>query len=122
MKRLLLAAGLLLGACATEPGTTGAETTANRDCFRQESVTGYNLVDARTLKLNVGPGRDYLLTTNRSLNELRGYEQIAVRSTPSGLICTGNGLGVQIYGGDTMMPWVVTSISRVPEEIVPEGS
>lgn len=116
MKYALLAAGFLLTACATEPATE-ASAASDRDCFRNEQITGFNVVGDNAVKVSVGPSRDYLLTTNRSVTELRSEETIAIRGTPSGLICTGNGLGVQLYGSDMpQMPWVITAITRAPEE------
>jgi hypothetical protein len=116
MKYALLAAGLLLTACATQP-TTEASAASDRDCFRNEQISGFNVVGDNAVKISVGPSRDYLLTTNRSVQELRGVQTIALRSTPVGLICTGNGLGVELHGGRTPATfWVVTAITRAPEE------
>lgn len=113
MKYALLAAGLCLAACATDP--VDASAANDRDCFYSSQVSGFNVVDDRTVKIDIGASREYLLTTNRSVNDLRRRESLGVRGSPNGLICTGNGLGVELFGGDAPnIPWAVTGIARAP--------
>jgi hypothetical protein len=115
MKYALIAAGLLLAACASDPGAQ-ASNAGGRDCFRDSQVSGFNVVGDNAVKVNISPSRDYLLTTNRSVHQLRSEEHIAFEGTPSGLVCVGNGDGVLLRGGDTPEPWIITAITRAPEE------
>jgi hypothetical protein len=116
MKYALIAAGLLLAACASDPGAQ-ASNAGGRDCFRDSQVSGFNVVGDNAVKVNISPGRDYLLTVDHSAHQLATSEHIAIAAPPSGLICTGNGLGVNLRGGDVPGDrWTVTSIARAPEE------
>jgi len=124
---LLAAAGLILAACAqtgTEAGTgtdtASAAAPAGRDCFRNDDVAGFNVVDDRTVSLSIGTRR-YLLTTNFNTRDLDWGQQIGLRSS-TGWICTGNGLGVEIIGGQPRRTYFVTSIARAPEPPPAQGS
>lgn len=103
---------LALAACAN----TGEETASAgaRDCFRSENVNGFNMVDRNTIEVRVGASRRYLLTTNWPADELNYAERIAIRST-TGQICTGNGLGVEIFGGRPPVAYPIQAIARAPE-------
>ena len=48
-------------------------------------------------------------------------QAIAIRSS-TGWICTGNGLGVDIIGGEPQRRYPVSSITRKPDEPEPTGS
>ncbi|HYD72475.1 MAG TPA: DUF6491 family protein [Candidatus Binatia bacterium] len=109
----LFASALLLAACATA-GEDAAGITADRECFRGESVTGFNVVDRNTVEVRVGASRRYLLTTNWPTTNLDFRERIGLRSS-TGMICTGNGLGVDIIGGDPVQTYPIQSIARAPE-------
>jgi hypothetical protein len=116
MKYALIAAGLALAACASDPAAQASEA-GGRDCFRNDQISGFNVVGDNAVKVNVSPSRDYLLTVNHSAHQLETSEHIAIDAPGSGLICTGNGLGVNLRGGDVPGDrWVVTSIVRAPEE------
>lgn len=109
----IFASALLLAGCAS---TEGANTPAagDRDCFRSGSVSGYNVVDRNTLEVRVGVSRRYILTTNWPTTNLDFSQRIAIRSA-SGFICTGNGLGVEIIGGQPSATYPIQSIARAPE-------
>lgn len=124
MRTLLLAAAaaVTLAACSTTTETTTASNAApaNRDCFRNEDIFGYGIVDDHTVSVRAG-SRRYLLTTNWNARDLDWTQSIAIRSTTS-WICTGNGLGVEVIGGEPVRSYPINSITRAPEEPVPSGS
>lgn len=112
------AAALLMLGCAP---TQSAESVDNvRDCFRTVDVSGYSPVDEHRIKVTVSPQREYYLTIQQNVRDLDWAHAIALRSTTS-FICTGNGLGVQVLGGDPVFPYPVTDIERVPVTAI-EGS
>lgn len=108
---LLASVVLTLAACASASEPTAA---ADRDCFRSENVNGFNVVDRNTIQVNVGASRRYLLTTDWPTGNLDFSQRIAIRST-TGLICTGNGLGVEIIGGEPITTYPIQSIARAPD-------
>jgi hypothetical protein len=107
----IFASALLLAGCAS----TGDEMAAagDRDCFSSNTVTGFNVVDRSTIEVRVGASRRYLLTTSWPTNNLDFSELIGLRSA-TGQICTGNGLGVELVGGDPVQRHPVQSIARAP--------
>lgn len=108
---------LSLAACATENG--GApQDAASRDCFFASQVNGYEVIDDRTVQVRAGTQR-YLLTTSFNARELDWTQAIAIRST-TGSICTGNGLGVEIIGGEPRRTYPIQSVTRAPDP--PQGS
>jgi hypothetical protein len=111
----ILIAALALAACATS--TEGQSTAANssNDCFRQEQVTGYNVVDSNHIRLSVGASRHYVLTTMWNANDLDWTQAIAIRSA-TGRICTGNGLGVDLIGGEPRRTYPIVSIERAADD------
>ena len=113
---LFASAALLLAACASTETQTAA---AGRDCFRDEQVHGFNVVDRSTVQINVGANRRYLLTTNWQTSNLNFSEHIAIRSS-TGYICTGNGLGVELVGGEPQQAYPIVSIARAPDP-APQG-
>lgn len=116
---ILAAAALALTACATQTTQT-AETPTGRDCFRNDDVFGYNIVDDHSVRVRVGT-RHYILTTNWNARDLDWSQAIALRST-NGWICTGNGLGVEIIGGRPPRTYPVNVIAREPEAPPATGS
>lgn len=111
---LFIAAALTLSACATASDTQTA-ASANRDCFNASTVSGYTYVDEHHIKISAGPSRHYMLTTQFNARDLDWTQAIAIRST-SNWICTGNGLGVELRGGDRRLSYPISSIERLPEE------
>jgi len=100
----------MLSACATAEQTSGNET---RDCFFADTVSGYNVVDDRTVEVRAGSDR-YRLTTLFNARDLDWTNAVAIRST-TGSICTGSGVGVEIIGGEARRTYPVQSIARAPE-------
>ncbi len=109
----LFASALLLAACASA-GVDTAGAAASRECFRSESVSGFNVVDQNTIEVRVGASRRYLLTTNWPTHNLDYSQRIGLRSA-TGQICTGSGVGVDIIGGEPVTTYPVQSIARAPE-------
>ncbi|MEQ1618300.1 MAG: DUF6491 family protein [Terricaulis sp.] len=111
----LLAAATALSACATpETGAGGAPPTG-RDCFNSSAVSGYSYIDSEHVGINVGANRKYVLTTMFNARDLDWTQAIALRSS-SGWICTGNGLGVEVIGGEPRRNYPITQIARAPDE------
>ncbi len=114
----ILAAALALSACASPEGAADQTAAApeGRDCFNSDMVNGYSYVDDRHVSVRVGANREYTLTTMFNARDLDWTHVIAIRST-SGWICTGNGLGVEIIGGDhPRRTYPITAIERAPDE------
>lgn len=101
---------MLLLACATPD----LGTQAGRDCFRSENVNGFSMLDRNTIEVRVGASRRYLLTTDWPTTNLNYAERIAIRST-TGEVCTGNGLGIELVGGEPVANYPIQSIVRAPE-------
>lgn len=122
MKSILTAILCLwtLAACAsTEAG--GQQTASSSDCFRSEQVSGYSVIDNDHVGLSVGASRRYVLTTMFNARDLDWTHAIAIRSA-TGRICTGNGLGVQLIGGDPQRTYPVSAIARAPDDNPAQGS
>jgi len=115
---LLVLSVLALSACATQEET--AIPSGGGDCFFASEVDGYSLVDNNTVRVQVSPTRNYLLRTQWNARDLNWTRAIAIRSS-TGTICTGNGLGVEIVGGDPRQTYPVSAIEREPDP-VPAGS
>jgi hypothetical protein len=120
LKYALLAAATL-GACTTPSG--GAQSTStggpHDDCFRANEVTSYGVVDDHRVRLSVGT-RNYIFTIVQNSRDLDWNHAISVRSITS-FICTGNGNGVQLMGGEPPIPYQVTGIVR-GDTPAPQGS
>jgi hypothetical protein len=116
---LLVAAAALAACASTETTAANGEPAEGRDCFRAASATGFGLVDDHNVRVNVGPSRSYVLTTRNNVNDLDWSRAIALDG-PS-FICTGNGLGVTIVGGEPTQHFIVTQIRREPND-APTGS
>jgi len=109
-----------LAACASTSASDG-QSASSLDCFRSEQVSGYSVIDNHNIGLSVGASRRYVLTTGWNARDLDWTLAIALRSS-TGRICTGNGLGVQIIGGDPQRTYPVTQISRAPDDNPVQGS
>lgn len=109
-----------LAACTTAlPAST--ENTSAVDCFRSEQVNGYGVIDNNHIRLSVGANRDYVLTTMWNARDLDWTHAIAIRSA-TGRICTGNGLGVELIGGDPQRTYPISEIARAPDDNPVQGS
>ena len=109
----IVVTALALGACATQ--SAGEAETAASDCFRPAEIRGYGVVDQSHVRVLVGAGRRYTLTTMWDTHNLDWTQAIAIRSG-TGLICTGNGLGVELIGGEPRRSYPVVSIERAADE------
>lgn len=122
MTLTIAAAAFLLGACAS-PTTTASAAPEGRDCFRSDDVNGFGLVDDYTVRVSVGPNRDYALATQTNVRQLRFDQTLGLRARPTGWICTGDGAGVEIFGGEPIeRSWLVASVTRLPPENAAQGS
>ena len=112
---LSAAAALALTACAST-GTADAPPGGN-DCFRADSVSGFNTVDDTHVRVSVGPSRDYILELGagaRSAN-LDFAQRLSLRSR-SGWVCAGQNIpDIDLYGGDPPQRIWVRSVTRAPE-------
>lgn len=117
---LLVGAALLTASCAATAEQTAA--AGARDCFNAASVTGFGVIDARTVRIDVGARRQYAMTLMNDARELNYNERLGVE-TNQNWICTGNGLGVEVHSLDSNIPrsWPVTAIARLPDD-VPRGA
>jgi hypothetical protein len=116
---LAAAAAVALSACATQ--TAEGRAPAERDCFRTMDVRTYGVVDEHRVRVHISPAREYYLTINENVQNLDWNHAISIRSTMS-FICTGNGAGVQVMGGDPPIPYQVINIERAPRDTTVEGS
>jgi hypothetical protein len=120
MLRYAIAAALLLAACSTpNAGQSSGGAPAQRDCFASSNVSGYSIIDAHNVSVRAG-GKNYILSTTWNAADLDWSLAIALHST-SGWICTGNGLGVEVTGGEPRRTYPISSITRAPET-APQGS
>jgi hypothetical protein len=113
---LAAAAALALAACAAQTAGDGAA----RDCFRTLDVSGYGVLDEHRIRVSINPQREYYLTVRHNTRDLDWTQAITLRSTTS-FICVGNGLGVEVMGGNPPVPYPVVNIERAPLE-APTGS
>jgi|CXWL01.1.fsa_nt_gi hypothetical protein len=114
---LAFGAATLCG-CAT-PVADGS-AAATRDCFRSLDIDGYGVIDDRRVRVSVSPRRDYILTIRRDTRDLDWANTIAIRSGTS-FVCVGNGLGVELVGGDPPQRYPVVNIERAPQEAPAES-
>ena len=108
----LFALALAVTGCATDGATQTA--AGGRDCFRSSQVNGYNVIDDHHVELRVGVNERYILETDWNARDLNWDNRIGLRSS-TGSICTGNGLGVDLIGGEPHRRYTVVSITRAPE-------
>lgn len=105
-------AALLTAACST---ASQDQATAGRDCFRSDDVRTYEIIDDNHIRMEVGHNRNYVLTTMWNARDLDWTQAIAIRSS-TGWICVGNGLGVELIGGEPRRTYPVVSIERAPDD------
>lgn len=117
---MIAAAALLTLAGCASTATENAASAGPRDCFRADNVSGYSVIDDHNIGVRAG-ARSYILTTTWNARDLDWTQAIAIRSTTD-WICTGNGLGVDIIGGNPERTFPVSSIARAPNDEQPTGS
>jgi hypothetical protein len=110
-----------LAACASSDAGETQNASAS-DCFRSEDARGFSVIDNTHIGLSVGANRDYVLTTMWNARDLDWTQAIAIRSA-TGRICVGNGLGVELIGGEPRRTYPIVSIERAPDdETAAQGS
>ena len=115
MRRMrIVFAAMALAACASDPGA-GQSAAASNDCFRSGDVNGYGVIDDTHVRITVGASRRYVLTTGWNARDLDWTSAIAIRSA-TGRICTGNGLGVELIGGNPRRTYHIVAIERAPDD------
>lgn len=120
LRFVLLAGALALSACAS-PGATAPANRAERDCFRNVDVSGYELVDEHHVLLRINSQRRYIVTTQANTRNFDFTNEIAIRSRTS-FVCVGDPVGVELIGGRPPFPFRVTDIQRAPVETADQGS
>lgn len=108
---ILAIATIAASACATQ----SAAAPDGRDCFSNSQINGYSIIDDNHIRVSVGAGRNYILTTNWNARDLVWTENLAIRSATN-WICTGNGLGVEVIGGRPRRTYPIQGIEREPEK------
>lgn len=104
------AAALALCGC-TSPRAGGAGDAWPRDCFRTLDIDSYGVLDDRRVQVVVNPRRNYILTIRDETSRLDWATVIAVRA-PVSFVCVGDGLGVELMGGDPPRRYPVISVER----------
>ena len=95
MKLLILSiAALVPAACAAPQQEARSSPSKGGDCFNVRMVNGYSNVDRDTVRLDAGPSRTYDVDLSGPLcDQLDWAHNIALESTPSSWICTGDHVG-----------------------------
>lgn len=101
-----------LAGCASAAAQGAA---AERDCFRTRSVTGYEIVDSRTIRVRIGTERRYDLTTFENTSGL-DFGFGATISSRTGFVCEGDSANVEITGGRPQRTYGVRNVTRAPDE------
>ena len=117
----LALAGLMAAFAAGVTQPALADTSAKapdqeKSCFFVNQISGWNRIDDKTVRVTISSKRQYDLTLmSRAFSGLH-QEVIGVKSSPSNLICTGNGLGVTVVTGEHVGPssYPVTKVALVP--------
>jgi len=114
-------AGLAAAFAFVAAQSASAESAAKspdpeKSCFFVNQISGWNRIDDKTVRVTISSKRQYDLTLmSRAFSGLH-QEVIGVKSSPSNLICTGNGLGVRVVTGEDVGPssYPVTKVALVP--------
>jgi hypothetical protein len=96
-------------------GASGEEPTPEQaqDCFRNEDIAGWGVIDASTVRVRINSRRMYALHTQTRASRVRFANEIAVTSR-SGWICTGEEPGIELHvGGSTPRNWVIDRVERL---------
>jgi hypothetical protein len=85
-----------------------------QDCFRNEDIVGWGIIDPSTVRVRINSQRMYALHTQTRARRVRFESEIAVTSR-SGWICTGHDPGLELHvGGSTPRTWVIDRVERLP--------
>lgn len=103
---------------ATAPAQAGAKPpeSPGPTCFQASTVSGWNRVDDKTVRVEVGGGRQFDLELMSTPPSSLFQEAIVLKAEPSGSVCTGNGLGVSVVtGGVAAAPsYQVVKVTQAP--------
>ncbi len=103
----------LLGALASPAAAAPQDTNT---CFHESTIDGWTYVDKDTVRVSVGPSRAFELKIMGNARELAMTENLGIKSSPSGWICEGSGLGLEIFSRDTIpRHWAVIGVKAVPK-------
>lgn len=116
---LLALAAVSLSACAgaTGPSTTAATGKAPRQCFWNDSVSGFSSVDRDTIRVSAGVRDVYeMKLAGAGCNDVDWALAIGLRSLTGGRICTGLDAEV-LYNSPGLGPQrcLVTDVRKVTE-------
>lgn len=96
--------------------TPAKSAKTDQSCFFANQISGWNRIDDKTIRITASSKRQYDLTLMSPVVGGLFQEHIAIRSSPSNLICTGNGLGVSVVTGGDIGPstYPVKKIALAP--------
>ena len=84
-----VAVGLSTSACATSPeGAQTAKASKRDGCFFADQVRGYQVVDDKTLNIDVGRKEAYQLTLFNNAFDLDVSTRIGIRSNGGSWVCS----------------------------------
>ena len=111
-----LAAVFLAAAQPAFAETPAKPAKDEKSCFFTNQISGWNRIDDKTIRVTISSKRQYDLTLMSPVIGGLFQESIAVKSSPSNLICTGKGLGVSVVTGGVIGPssYPVTKIALAP--------
>ena len=111
-----ITAAMFLAGAPAMAETPPKPAKADQSCFFGNQVSGWNRIDDKTIRVTVSSKRQYDLTLMSPVTGGLFQEHIAIKSSPSNLICTGNGLGVSVVTGGDIGPssYPVTKIALAP--------
>ncbi len=130
MKRCVLSlaalgTALTAASCASDPEdaapiTSGrsvaAEVEVERDCFNTGSISGFRIVDADTVQLNIGASTSYEVDAGgATCTNLEFANQIALDAGgPSSFLCVGDGPQTASIRTDQGDECLIGAVRRVP--------
>jgi len=123
MRLVIIAAALAMAtACASATDVAEGPAPAGRDCFRNDDVSGFGIIDDDTLSVRVLGNRNYSVSAHRIGRDLRFEQDVALRSR-TGWICTGATPDLDVFGGGIVpRRYLVRSVERIVEEPEAETS
>ncbi|MES1200594.1 MAG: DUF6491 family protein [Pseudomonadota bacterium] len=117
---LLAVAAVFAAGCTTTAQSQTASAATSRDCFRNQDINGWSLIDPHTLRVEITPRRAYALTVQPDARDLNFTESIAIQARGSDdWICTNDVNDIRISAHDTIpRTWWVTKVERLPQPAV----
>lgn len=117
---LLLAASLLLAACAAPGQTASNAAPSGRDCFNSNFVNGFETLDRDTVRVSTSPRTEYdLKISGPTCSNITWTNAVSLRTRGSPWICTGSSAGIgDIRFRDSAQSQLVSctidSVTRAP--------